>query len=123
MSLRDIEKAVALYSFSGVNGEGSWIIVYLIALKVKEPQLYKKLVDGDTEAHSKAKEMIEVFERQNAGGQHLLEFFKKWHEAYKSGFTDVSEEFISQLPFRYRHQGSPEELFASLASKIDLNID
>jgi KAP family P-loop domain len=123
MSLRDIEKAVSLYSFSGITGEGSWIIVYLIALKVKEPQLYKKLVDGDIEAHLKAKDMIEVFEAQDGRVQHLLGFFKEWHQAYMTGFSDLSEDFTSQIPFRYRHQNTSDKLFTDLASNIDLSID
>jgi len=123
MSLRDIEKAVALYSFSGVNNNISWIMMYLIALKIKEPKLYRKLVDGDIESHKKAKEMIEVFEQQDGIGQHILNFFKEWHEAYMTEFTNLSDDFISQLPFRYRHQGNPEKFFASLASNIDLSID
>lgn len=61
MSLQDIEKAVALYSFSGIVGGVSWIITYLIVLKVKEPTLFKKLVSENKEAHSQAKKMLEVF--------------------------------------------------------------
>ena len=122
MSLRDIEKAVALYSFTGLeNGESSWIIVYLIALKIKHPQLYAKLVSGEIEAHKQAKGILEQLKEKDS--DYMLEFFIEWHKAYETGFSNLSEGFMSQLPFRYRHQANSNELFKNLSAYIDLGIN
>ena len=121
MSLRDIEKAVALYSFSGLTGEGNWILIYLISLKIKTPNLYKKLVAGDIKAHEDAKKMLEKF--MEIDNQAYLNFFITWHEAYKTNFSNINESFINQLPFRYRHQVNYDRLFKDFANLIDLSID
>lgn len=122
LSLRDIEKAVALYSFSGIAGGVSWIMTYLIALKIKKPELFKKLVTGNKEAHKKAKEMIEEF-MQDDGALGFLQFYVEWHEAYMNNFTDVGKNFLAQLTRYHHYHHSPKTLFPKLASAIDLSID
>ena len=121
MSLRDIEKVVALYSFSGLIGEGNGILIYLISLKIKTPDLYKKLVLGDIEAHETAKKMLEKF--MEIDNQAYLNFFITWHEAYKTNFSNINESFINQLPFRYKHQACYDRMFQDFANLIDLSID
>lgn len=122
MSLQDIEKAVALYSFSGIVGGVSWIITYLIVLKVKEPTLFKKLVSENKEAHSQAKKMLEVFIQNDEHGN-FLQFYVEWHEAYINNFTNVGEFFLSKLTSHYRYHHSPKTLLPQLANTIDLKIN
>lgn len=119
MSLRDIEKAVALYSFSG---NSSWILVYLIALKIKKPILYKGLVSSKKESHVEAKEMVEKFiENDNSLGFFI--FFVEWHEAFINDFVTIGENFSSELR-SYRHfHHDPSTMFSKLALTIDLGID
>lgn len=122
MSLRDIEKSVALYSFAGEFGTISWILTYLIALKVKQPELFRRLVDGDKKAHAKAKEIVEDFVNSDDGTGFLM-FFAQWHEAYLNGFSEVGEAFKSQIEHFHQYSYNPEMLFPNLASMIDLKVD
>jgi len=119
MSLRDIEKAVALYSFAGNT---SWILTYLIALKIKEPKLFKSLVSADKEAHAKAKLIVEKFMNSENGSKSLM-FFVEWHEAHINNFTEVGEYFKSTLKDLTYYSHSSSTLFTELAYDIDLNID
>jgi hypothetical protein len=52
MSLRDIERACALFVMS--NSSRTGFIVYLIVLKIKYPALYERLVRNDISAHNDA---------------------------------------------------------------------
>lgn len=123
MSLRDIEKAVALYSFAGVFGGVSWILTYLIALKIKEPKLFKSLVSGDKGAHIKAKEMVAKFIDSDDVLEILL-FFVQWHEAYINNFSELGEFFTSHLSgYHHHYSHSPKTLFPNLANAIDLKVD
>jgi len=122
MSLRDIEKAVALYSFSGITGEISWILTYLIALKIKEPKLFRNLVVGDKEAHLKVKIIVEKFIASNEGFGFSM-FFVQWHEAYINDFSEIGEAFKSQLARYHRYSHSPKTLFPNLANAIDLEVE
>lgn len=122
MSLRDIEKAVALYSFSDIFGGASWILTYLIALKIKEPKLFKSLVSGDKEAHLKAKVMVEKFIASDESFGFLM-FFVQWHKAYINDFSEIGEVFKSQLSSYHRYSHSPKTLFPNLANAIDLKVD
>jgi KAP-like P-loop domain-containing protein len=124
MSLRDIEKAVALYSFSG---EVNWVATYLIVFKVKKPNLFKKLVFGDIEAHQEAKKMIEEFIKisnlKKLYDENYLIQYLQWHEAYLNNFTEVGDGFLSLLQGHYRYTNDPSIFLPNLAKSIDLQIN
>lgn len=122
MSLRDIEKAVALYSFAGIFGGVSWILTYLIALKIKEPKLFKSLVSGDKNAHTDAKLMVEKFIDSDDGLGFLM-FFVQWHEFHINNFSEIGESFRSQLVSYHQYSHSPRTLLPQLANAIDLKVD
>ena len=127
MSLRDIEKAVALYAFSGITGGVSWILTYLIVFKVKKPDLFKKIVLENAEAHLEAKERIEEFIKisrtKGLYDESILEFYLQWHEASLNNYSKVGEHFSSLLQQYHRFHHSPKTLLPILAKSIDLNID
>jgi hypothetical protein len=56
MSLRDIERACALFVMSNVPNTG--FIVYLIVLKIKRPALYDRLTRNDASAHKEAIDLL-----------------------------------------------------------------
>jgi hypothetical protein len=56
MSLRDIERACALFVMSNVPTTG--LIAYLITLKIKFPTLYGRLVRNEAAAHKEAMELL-----------------------------------------------------------------
>ncbi len=124
LSLRDIEKSVALYAFAYPVDALSYILTYLIVLKVKHPEHFSLLLAGDIEAHKKAKSKIEQLQREaeeNGNSQHLLAYYFEWHEAYINGFTELGEHFGAQLQNVWHID--KKELFKILAKKIELNIE
>lgn len=56
LSLRDIERACALFVMS--NAPQTGFIVYLIVLKIKYPALYERLVRNDASAHKEAIDLL-----------------------------------------------------------------
>jgi hypothetical protein len=126
MSLRDIEKATALYSFAYPAGEMTWVLTYLIVLKVTNPLLFKQLVADNQEAHLQAKENMESFrvrdERYNdSKNQRIFPYFLEWHEAHINGFTDLGKSFGAESHSMWHI--SKNDLFSTLSKKIELEIE
>ena len=59
MSLRDIERACAYFVIANVPKTA--LIAYLIALKLKRPVLYSKLLKGKRSAHEEARQLVSTF--------------------------------------------------------------
>ena len=54
LSLRDLEKCVALYAFAYPTNV-VYLLVYFIVLKAKQPKLFNKLIVNDIKAQSEGK--------------------------------------------------------------------
>lgn len=126
MSLRDIEKATALYAFAYPMGDITYLLSYLIVLKVKKLSLFNQLRIGNIQAHQTAKEYIENLIKEDArdnGGQseRVYAFYLEWHEAHVNGFTNLGETFgptnISMWHIEHKN------LFSVLSKKIELEIE
>lgn len=126
-SLRDIEKSIALYAFAYPVNNLSWLLPYLIALKIKMPVLFSRLIAGNLQAHLEAKEIIEAFmkdaERKmnTTAVQRVLPFYLEWHNAHLNAFTDLGEFFSKEIQDSWHIQ--KPELFSTLAKKIELEIE
>ncbi len=126
MSLRDIEKAVALYAFAYPVGDIAYLLTYLIVLKVKKPSRFTQLVSGSLQAHKEAKEYIEVLISKDARDSSrrsgdVLSFYLEWHEAHVNGFTDLGEAFGSEMASVWHIE--KKDLFSTLSKKIELEIE
>jgi len=126
MSLRDIEKATALYSFAYPADDTTWLLTYLIVLKVTNPLLFKQLVANNQEAHIEAKANIESFrdkdERYNdSKNQRVFPYFLEWHEAHINGFTELGKHFGAESQSMWHIDKS--ELFSILSKKIELEVE
>ncbi|MEN4054083.1 P-loop NTPase fold protein [Sulfurimonas sp. NWX79] len=119
MSLRDIEKAVALYAFAN---NSNVMLVYLISLKLMKPRLYKKIVLDDIKAHQEAKEILEKF-LHNDENSSYLKLYIQWHEAYINKWTNLGERFKEVLQSFHRYSYNPDLLLSELAKTIDLSIE
>lgn len=126
MSLRDIEKATALYAFAYPTGNLTYLLTYLIVLKVKKPSLFGQLLSGNLEAHKQAKLKMEILmndakRMENSSAEGVIVYYLEWHEAYLNNFTELGEHFGAEL------QGSwvfdKKELFGILAKEIELEIE
>ena len=129
LSLRDIEKAIALYAFANTynipNGS-EYLLHYIIVLKLKEPKLFKRMVDSDIEAHQEMKDkLVELMKRakiqDRSADDMMLNIFYEWHDSYTSGDFKNPERQITKT-FELFYDLQPQDIFPSLAQEIDLSI-
>ena len=131
LSLRDIEKAIALYAFAQPYDRmsTSYILIYMIVLKLKEPSLFKRMMLSDIEAHKEMRDKINEFKERTKVNDKVEEvwfnLFYLWHDAYvRRDFTDFTAFMYNNhginQPFRYIE---PQNIFTYFGEKIDLSIE
>lgn len=127
LSLRDIEKCIALYAFAFPLTIETYHLVYFIVLKVKKPKLFNALVNNDLDAHREIKEFIDKFKQESESkndstfSNKILPIYSEWHQAHISNFVEIGEEFEK---YESEHWGIyRKDLFKTIASKIDINIE
>lgn len=85
-SLRDVERAVVLYSFAQPVNNQSSVVAWPIAIKLHKPDLYKRLCNHDVQAHAEAQELASTLLSVAPDARWLLSFFEAVHESGKSQF-------------------------------------
>ena len=84
LSLRDLEKSVALFMLNGVS-KYSGLIAWPIVLKLKYPEIYKEFLSNPQSAHSKAYEILVALRSINNNGYKFeIEFFIAYHKMKSS---------------------------------------
>ena len=128
MSLRDIEQAIALYVFAQPSYISNNFLAYAIALKIVNPELFQRLIEGDGEAHNEARDYISTQKRdlmrtRRIIGDYLNPIYE-WHEFHRNSFKDEGElsSTCKQVLADLREYDSKEQLFPFLAEQIDLSI-
>lgn len=100
LSLRDLEKAVALFMLNGVS-KYSALIAWPIILKLKYPEIYKEFLSNPQSAHHKAYEILAPLRSINNNGyKYELEFFIAYHKMKSSNpnfgpLTDQENQTLS----------------------------
>jgi hypothetical protein len=126
LSLRDIEKIIALYAFAQPVQCLSFLLVYVIILKAKNNALFNRLLDDDLEAHRGAKEVIdklmaEAERQEDTVSQSILCMPQKWHEAHINNFTEIDECIANTI--QGRHHFELKNLFRYLAKMIEIETE
>lgn len=126
LSLRDIEKCIALYAFIYPNKK-AYILTYFIVLKVKKNNLFEKLLANNIEAHMEVRDLILYLINRTKTepllNKHALEIFYEWHNAHCTNFEKLGDKFkniIESLDFYYIEK---ENLFKHCGDMIDIDID
>lgn len=130
LSLRDIEKCVALFAFaSPVSKDTIWILVYFIILKVKKKNLFNLLTESSPEAHKTAKSMIEDFIKKakrledTTFETRVLPLYFEWHLAHETEFSEVGENFEKLVDGQQFWATDRKNLFSELSKLIDIDIE
>lgn len=126
LSLRDIEKAIAMYAFAQPIYELSFLLTYVIVLKVKRNELFQQLLKDNKQAHIEAKKFIDILmddeeRRGNSQAQRVLCLPQKWHESHINNFIDIDACISSVM--QETHLYEIRSLFRSLAKQIELEIE
>ena len=122
LSLRDIEKSVALYALIYPNNF-AYIFTYFIALKTKKKNLFDRLMNNHIDAHTEIKDLLlsRIINQKNP--QKNLTFFYEWHNAHCTDFKTIGETFsthISEFPY----WGIDEkDLFNYIGNMINFDIE
>jgi len=127
LSLRDIEKTIAMYAFAYPLHDHTWFMVYFIILKVKKPTLFNQLVTGSIVAHNEAKEfidsmIIEAKKRDDKIMNRTFTLYEEWHNAYLTGFSDVGKTF-NEFDIKSMWAIDKKDWFTKLAKQIDIDIE
>ncbi len=129
LSLRDIERVVALYAFAYPVNRLNQILVYFIVIKQKFPSKFELMVNGDKTIHEEFQKKTETLlkiaiETGNTGNKNALEVFKEWHEAYSSEFETIGENYKRIHGFMNQWGDTKyEDMLPYFAKQIDLVIE
>ncbi len=127
LSLRDVEKAIALYSLAQPVSSGMHLLAYVILLKVFNNTLFNRLANGDMSAHIEAKEIVDKLQKEidkdGNGPWRFLETILEWHEAHISDFKEIGSNFSQLSAGLFSYNISNRNLFSYLANLIDLPIE
>ena len=125
LSLREIEKCVALYAFSyPVLEDFLYFFVHIIVLKVKFSSLFDQLVENNGKAHEmiieQLKNIMKKFGISQDNGR--FNFLIDWHTYHSSGFATMGQKFGEyKMPFHSHVE--KKDLFSYLAKKIDIDME
>jgi hypothetical protein len=121
LSLRDIERGIALYAIAQPISEILYdFLAYEITLKIAKPDLFQSLLKGDVQAHQEAKTYLAPFNNNNDDS---LNIFMEWHSAYISNFEEIGGNFRRALRDSFRSNANAKNLFRIIANKIDLPLE
>lgn len=126
LSLRDIEKCVALFACAQPSPKGGFILAYLICLKVVRPNVFDGLLNGLKKTHELARAELSDYlvgiPDQSGGRSWRLKVINEWHvmnimPGYES---EHAKDFMeSEQIYGY----SLIKVIESLLTKIDLFVD
>lgn len=129
LSLRDIEKCIALYALAYPT-PAAYLLVYFIVLKVKKPKLFNKLISNNIEGHEEAKQcmedIIKRYMKENIVSRDdvdkVLVLYYDLHNSYiNNNFKDFNEKYSDY--FRSLHFYDTKDFFKSLIRKVDIDIE
>ncbi len=128
LSLRDIEKCVALYAFTFPLTIESYHLVYFIVLKVKNQKLFNALVNNDLDAHKEAKEIVDRFKIESefkldiTFTKKVLPLYSQWHQAHSTNFVEIGGDFKDSFS-NNNWDVDMKHLFKKIANMIDIDIE
>ena len=128
LSLRDIERVLAMFAFAYPIRNLDQILIYIAVLKQKYPKQFELLVNNDIHTHqrmvAKFDEMLKINIDHGGSQKSVLTRLQDWHKACASNFEEKSENFL-QL-HRVLEQGfndiSYNQMFAYFAKQLDLEM-
>lgn len=122
LSLRDMERAAILYSYAQPLNRASSVLPWPVALKLHNPDLYKRICANDAEAHREARQLGGTLMAKAPSLAWVLGLFDAIHLAGESNFegslpTEASQTLRSIVDFR-----SPKSFIEWLFGRIDLTV-
>jgi len=123
LSLRDIERAVILFSFTQPINSLAIYTAWPIAVKLAKPELFARLVLNDKTAHAEAYELAAKLRLkcpENLSKVMLL--FEEMHNCGSQGFTKEIPAGVADILEPINRVSGTKRLFASLFERVDLSV-
>ncbi len=121
-SLRDVERAVVLYSFAQPLYVSSTQAAWPIAIKLKQPELYKRLCAHDASAHREAQELAASLKAKAPDASWLLGFVESLHRSGATQFKDALSVDDGQKLGALGSWRGPKDYLTWLFGRIDLTV-
>lgn len=126
LSLRDIERCIALYAFAYPHQLSNPLLAYVTALKVSKSALFKRILINDVRAHELAKEQIDAMNARlvhSPNGDRYLNALSQWHQYHIERTDEVPEAFRGYSHHFGNYDISTDQIFQALNSEIDLQME
>ncbi|MDM0116293.1 P-loop NTPase fold protein [Variovorax sp. J22R133] len=121
-SLRDVERAVVLYSLAQPLNASASDAAWPIALKLARPELFSRLTRGEAKAHDEAhKFLISVRETAKSLTQSLA-MFEAIHWAGSNNFEQPLPEDLNKLLGQRWAVHGPKRFMSWVLGRVDLDV-
>lgn len=121
-SLRDVERAVVLYSFAQPLSSSSPSSAWPIAIKLHKPELYKRLCAHEPSAHREARELAATLKLAAPDAKWMLDFFEALHQSGETQFKAPLPHDATQTLGSLSGWASSKEYLSWLFRRIDLTV-
>lgn len=121
-SLRDVERAVVLYSFAQPLDSAAAASAWPIALRLHKPELYKRLCLHDPSAHKEAKELAASLKLAAPHAEWSLSFFESLHQSGATQFKEPVNADTTQILMSQNRWGEPKDYLTWLFGRVDLSV-
>jgi hypothetical protein len=124
ISLRDIQKCVAIFSFAYPNIPLSRYLAYIITLKVVQPDLYRRLSQNDIQAHREAQIPLAIahnkFCTNGNNPTSIFTAFEAWHQYHDGNAQQHDFSHFGQIFWDLNC--NMEDLMPYFIRQIDIQI-
>lgn len=122
LSLRDMERAVALYSFAQPLNSSSSFATWPIALKLAKPDLFRRLRNQEKSGHLEAYKLAARLKEQAPDASFVLELFEELHNSGSQAFEkSVSPEILQSIRQLNRF-GDAKDFCNWIFERVDLSV-
>lgn len=122
-SLRDMECAAVLYSLAQPVNSSAAFLSWPIALKLKRPSLFQKLLQGDTKAHKEAHDLAGGLAGEFSQKSFIQAVIAIHALHFSGGKMPVPEEVNRVLLAVYSGTMTAERFFPTLFARVDLAVN
>jgi hypothetical protein len=121
LSLRDMQRGVVLYSLGQPLDRTSFVAAWLIALKLRHPQIFAGILRGDSQAHADAEELGKKLKAATSNDR-FVAAISDVHAAAVSGNQAATDGEVRALlqDVGYR---SASEMLKNIAQKLELAVN